>query len=93
MLNTEKRKFHIVRHGQTLRKIAEYYSVSEYLLVQENALTEEPFLGQILQIPMVSGNAYFVCAGDSKAVLCGSDDGYLKKNGTDIFYIGMRVIL
>lgn len=93
MLNTEKRKFHIVRDGQTLRRIAEYYSVSEFLLAKENALTGEPFEGSILKIPDETGNAYFVREGDTKSLLCGGDEAYARKNGTDVFYIGMRVIL
>ncbi len=93
MLNVEKRKFHIVREAQTLEKIAEFYSVSVYLLARENALTEQPFIGQVLKIPKQAGNAYFVKDGDTKALLCGSEEAYEQKNGTDIFYIGMRVIL
>ena len=93
MLNAEKRKFHIVKAGQTAEKIAEFYSVSVYLLVRENGLTEQPFAGQIVKIPQEQGNAYFVKEGDTKALLCGSDENYARKNGTDVFYIGMRVIL
>ena len=76
-----------------MQQIAAYYSVSEFLLVRENALTGEPFEGQILKIPDQTGNAYFVREGDTKALLCGDNEGYMRKNGTDIFYIGMRVIL
>ena len=93
MLNAEKRKFHIVRQGQSVARIAEFYSVSAYLLVKENGLKEEPFIGQILKIPCQTGNAYLVKAGDSKALLCGSEERFNEKNGTDVFYIGMRVIL
>lgn len=93
MLKTEKKKFHIVRDGQNLRRIAEYYSVSEFLLAKENALTEEPFEGRILKIPEETGNAYIVREGDTKSLLCGSDEAYARKNGADVFYIGMRVIL
>ena len=93
MLSVEKRKFHIVNQGQTVENIAEFYSVSAYLLVQENALCSQPFVGQILTIPNQAGHAYFVKAGDSKALLCGEGEAYSNKNGTDIFYIGMRVIL
>ena len=93
MLSTVNRQFHIVREGQSLQKIAEYYSVSAYLLVQENGLTQAPYAGQILKVPSEKGNAYFVQEGDTKALLCGSEEKYREKNGTDIFYIGMRVIL
>ncbi len=93
MLHVQKRQFHIVREGQTLHDIARYYSVSEYLLVRENKLKQPPFIGQLLQIPRASGNAYTVQEGDTKTLLCGSEEAFFEKNGTDIFYIGMRVIL
>jgi LysM repeat protein len=93
MLSVENKKFHIVCEGQTLQEIAVYYSVSEYLLVRLNGLSKPPFAGQILRIPSERGNAYIVREGDTKTLLCGSIEGYEKKNGTDIFYIGMRVIL
>ena len=93
MLKTEKRNYYQVKKGQTLREVADYFSVSEYLLVQENGLRGALWQGQILRIPKEKGNIYFVQEGDTKALLCGSEEGYKKKNGTDIFYIGMRVIL
>ncbi len=75
-----------------MRQIATAYCVSARLLAKENGLTEEPKKGQILRIPNVSGNGYTVQCGDSKALLCGSEENYEKKNG-DVFYLGMRVIL
>ena len=93
MLQQSRVEFYKVKAGQTIEKIAEYFSVSEYLLSKINALTEPPYAGQILRIPAESGNAYFVQAGDTKELLCGSAENYLRKNGTDIFYIGMRIIL
>ena len=74
-----------------MEEIADYFSVSERLLVQENALTKAPFAGQILTIPTERGNAYTVQEGDTKALLCGSEENFYRKNGTDAFYIGMRV--
>ena len=93
MLKTEQRKYYRVKKGQTLREIAEYFSVSEFLLAQENGLCAPLYEGQILLIPNERGDAYFVREGDTKELLCGSEEGYLKKNGTSAFYIGMRVIL
>ena len=93
MLNTEKCRYYKVKAGQTLGEIAEYFSVSEYLLAKENHLRSPIFNGQILRIPKQYGNAYVVQAGDTKALLCGSEEEYYKKNGTDVFYIGMRVII
>ncbi len=74
-----------------MEEIADYFSVSERLLVRENGLTEAPSSGQILRIPTERGNAYTVREGDTKALLCGSEDNFHRKNGTDAFYIGMRV--
>ena len=80
-----------MKKGQGLREIARYFSVSERLLARENGLSAPPCAGQILRIPKARGNAYTVQAGDTKALLCGSEENYEKMNGTDIFYIGMQV--
>ena len=91
MLNVVFREYYQVKMGQSLKEIADYFSVSERLIVRENGLSAPPKAGQILLIPKQRGNAYTVKAGDTKALLCGSEENYAKKNGTDIFYIGMFV--
>ena len=91
MLTIKRVKFYRVKQGQTLEEIAAAFSVSPWLVIKENGLTEQPFAGQLLHIPFSSGNGYTVQAGDTKALLCGSREKYLQKNGTDVFYIGMRV--
>jgi LysM repeat protein len=93
MLKTERVKYYKVKDGQTLRQIAEYFSVSPFLLAKENGLAEEPFCGQVLSIPTERGNLYTIKEGDTKALLCGSEENFARKNGTDTFYIGMRIIL
>jgi len=93
MLKTERQRYYKVKRGQSLGDIADYFSISEYLLAKINRLTEPPRAGQILRIPTECGNVYTVRAGDTKELLCGSEENYRKKNGTDVFYIGMRVIL
>ena len=93
MLKVAKKQYYKVKKGQTLREVAEYFSVSEFLLARENNLRSPLWTGQILSIPKEKGNAYFVHEGDTKSLLYSSDDAYLKKNGTQVFYIGMRVIL
>lgn len=93
MLKTEKRDFYQIKKGQSLAEIAAYFSVSEHLLAQENGLSQPPQAGQILRIPTERGNAYVVREGDTKELLCGTAERYREKNGTDTFYIGMRVIL
>ncbi len=76
-----------------MRSIAEAFCVSEFLLVKINGLQAQPFVGQVLEIPTPRGNAYTVKKGDTKTLLCGSDEQFTYKNGTDILYLGMRVIL
>lgn len=93
LLKKEKTNYHRVQKGQTLHQIATFFCVAERLLVKENHLKSEPVPGQILKIPEESGDIYYVKEGDTKRLLCGSEENYLKKNGTNILYIGMRVIL
>ena len=93
MLKTQQRQFYQVKKGQTLAEIANYFSVSQFLLVKINTLSSPPFAGQILQIPSERGNIYTVQEGDTKELLCGSAENFRALNGTDVFYIGMRVII
>ena len=74
-------KYYQVKEGQTLRDIAEFFSVAEGLLIKENCLQKEVKTGQILRIPSECGNAYIVRAGDTKELLCGSEENYRRKNG------------
>ena len=93
MVKTEWKKRSRVKRGQTLQEIAVHFCVSAFLLAKVNALYEEVVEGQILDIPNERGNAYTVREGDTKTLLCGSEEGYERKNGTGVFYIGMRVVL
>ena len=93
MLKTVQRQYYKVKEGQTLREVADYFCVSERLLVKENSLTGELFAGQILKIPAQKGNVYTVREGDTKELLCGNAKAFEEKNGTADFYIGMKVIL
>ncbi len=76
-----------------MEEIAAYFSLSPYMLAKENALTAPLWAGQILRIPEKGGNAYFVREGDTKELLCGSEESYEARNGTSLFFIGMRVIV
>ena len=93
MLKMENTTYYKVKTGQTLRMVAKAFSVAEGRLVELNNLKEELYTGQILKIPPERGNAYIVQAGDTKELLCGSAERFRLYNGTDCFYIGMRVIL
>ena len=86
-------KYYKVKENQTLSDIARAFGVAERAIVSLNRLTGEPKEGEIIEIPAPSGNAYVVKAGDTKTLLCGSEENYREKNGTDIMYLGMRVIL
>ena len=92
MLSSMEWKFYKVKAGQTLREVATEFCVSEWKIVRENHLNSELWAGQILRIPAERGNAY-IAGEESKDLLCGSEENYFKKNGTDILYSGMRVIL
>lgn len=93
MLKTLQVKYYKVKAGQNLEGIAETFSVSSRLLAKINGLTAEPYVGQILEIPRERGNVYVVRAGDTKELLCGSVERFERLNGTDAFYIGMKVII
>ena len=93
MLKVEIPKFYQVKKGQSLEEIASVFCVSEFLLAKENELSSEPFAGQILRIPSERGNAYFVQENEGKTLLCGSEENFMKRNGTGCLYLGMRVIL
>ncbi len=93
MLKTKSAKYYQVKSGQSLEEIAAYFSVSPYLLAAQNRLRTPPFAGQLLEIPVERGNGYTVQEGDEKELLCGGKEGYLRRNGTEVFYVGMRVII
>ena len=93
MLKIELQKYYKVKKGQTLRGIAAAFCLSPRVLACENGLKSEVEEGQILYIPPFRGNAYTASATDTPVLLCGSEENFYKKNGTDVFYIGMRVII
>ncbi len=93
MLKLSRPNYYKVQKGQTIRSVSDAFCVSEWKLVKENGLKEEIYEGQILKIPAECGNRYTVQAGDNKRLLCGSKENFKSWNGTDIFYIGMRIVL
>ena len=92
MLKLKEQKWYKVKRGQTLQSIAKGLNTTAYALVAENSLTEEVYEGQLLRVPETRP-LYTVQAGDDKALLCGSEKAYEKRNGTKVFYPGMRVRL
>ncbi len=92
MLQIEIHNPYKVKIGQTLVRMAQETSTTVYAIIAKNALTEELREGQVLFLPP-KGNVYTVQAGDTKTLLCGGEKEYEKRNGTKIFYPGMRVLL
>ncbi len=76
-----------------MEQIAIYFSISPYLLARRNGLTAPLYAGQILEIPAERGNTYVVREGDTKVLLCGSEERFFALNGTHLFFVGMRVIV
>lgn len=93
MLRLEKKEWYQVKEGQTLAEIARAFCVSARAIVRENGLRQEPSAGRILRIPCESGNVYTAQEGESASLLCGSEENFIKKNGTRHLYLGMQVIL
>ena len=92
MLKIGKMELYKVKLGDTLKGLSEQLPTTMYALIAENGLTTELTEGQILRLP-TRADLYTVQAGDTKTLLCGSDEAYRKRNGTDVFYLGMRVRL
>ena len=93
MLTIKIPTYYKVKKGQTVKDVAAAFCVAERVLIKENGLTDEPSEGRLLRIPSVRGNVFTATEGQTHALLCGSESGYVEKNGTDILYPGMRVIL
>ncbi len=93
MLKMQIPKYYQVKKGQTIAKIAEAFCLPPTLIVRENRLKEEVFEGQILQIPEVRGNLYSVRIGDDKNLLCGSEEKFREKNGTNLLFPYQNIFL
>lgn len=93
MLRLERKEWYQVKAGQTVWEIAKAYGVSARRIIKDNGLKEEPRAGRLLRIPNEQGNVYTAQTGESKALLCGSEENFVLKNGTAILYPGMSVIL
>ena len=92
MLKTERKRYYKVKAGQTLASVAAHFGVTAYRLAAENSLTEPLYAGQVLRIP-ISRGIYTVQAGDTKGLVCGGEGAYAERNGTDVFYPGMKASL
>lgn len=92
MLRRNEEKFYQVKSGETLSGLAARFGLSAYRVAAENHLNAPLWVGQVLFLPKSTG-VYTVQAGDTKTLICGSEEAYARCNGTQIFYPGMRVQL
>ena len=86
-------QFYKVKRGQTVKSIAEAFSLPECAIIGFTDLKKEVWEGQILHIPALRGNLYTVRAGDSKELLSGSRENFERRNLTSLLYPGMKVLL
>ena len=82
-----------VKKGQTLKDVAQAFSLPCRLIATFNGLTEEVREGEVLFIPEAEGNLYAVRGGESKTLLCGGSEKFKKKNGTSCLYPTQIVLL
>lgn len=75
-----------VKRGQTLTCVARTFGVPPRVLAAENGLQEELREGQYIKIPPNSHHLYEVRGGESRKLLCGSDERFLKLNKTECLY-------
>ncbi len=87
-----ERRRYAVKRGQTLCAVAEAFGVPATLLAFENSLLGEVEAGQVLHIPPAS-HLYTVRGGESRTLLCGSEENFFRKNGTRSLFIGQTVAL
>ena len=82
-----------VKHGQTLTDTAACFRVPLPLLCRSNNLSAEPEEGEILRLPPAGGDLYRVQGGESRTLLCGSEESFFARNGTRALYPSQRVYL
>ena len=82
-----------VKRGQTLCCVAHAFGLPPRVLAAENGLSEELFEGQLLKIPAAAGNLYIVRGGESRRLLCGSEENVERRNKTALLYIGQSVLI
>lgn len=82
-----------VKKGQTLNDLQNAFCIPARLIAIENALTEELRGGEVLFIPEAKGNLYVVRGGESKTLLCGSEERFFEKNKTNCLYPAQKILL
>ncbi len=92
-LELEQKTYYRLKKGQSLADVANAYGVPPRVLAAFNELKEEPREGRVLELPAERRNLYVVRGGESKAMLCGSDENFEERNRTKLLYIGQIVWL
>ena len=82
-----------MKRGQTLEGIARAFRLPPRVLAAYNELKSDPQEGQVLRLPQETGDLYLVRGGESKRLLCGSEEKFREKNFTDLFYPGQVILL
>lgn len=86
-------EYYRVKKGQTLSDVAQTFYLPPRVLAFSNNLTQEPQEGAILYIPQRCGNLYTVRGGESKKLLCGSDENFEKLNCTRLLYPAQIILI
>ena len=84
--------YYRVKRGQKLATVARAFGCPPRALAAFNDLSEEIEEGQIIKIPPCR-NLYKVRGGESKSLLCGSEEGFEERNGTKCFYPAQQIFL
>ena len=92
-LQLECTQYYRVKQGQTLAQIARAFSMPPRVLAACNGLFAEPEAGSVLLLPEERRNLYTVRGGESKSLLCGSQEAFKARNGTELFYPAQRIWL
>lgn len=92
MLKMDIRQLYKVKGGQSLQTVADECGTTVFAIVAKNGLREELYEGQLISLPKPA-NVYIVQAGDTKKLLCGGEREYFERNGTNVFYPAMRVLI
>lgn len=92
-LSLDRKSYYRVKRGQTVSSIAAVYGCPPRVLAALNGLKEEVREGQVLLLPEKKYDLYTVRGGESKALLCGSEEKFAKKNMTKRLYPFQTVFL
>lgn len=84
---------YFVKRGQTLKKISEFFSVPEHIIIFRNKLFSELKEGDVLFLPTKREKEYKVSAADTLSSLMKkysfSKEDFIKTNGIDYVWVNM----